>query len=72
VEGVLIDGDPHNAGQSHHTENRNGFVLVLATAHENRKGSRGHHQKDHPEMEVLVYPKSGGDDRKQGKEYGRQ
>ena len=72
VEGILVNRNPYNTGQTQHAENRDEFVFVLATAHENGKGSCGHHQKDHPKMEIFVDPKSGGNNGKEDNENGRK
>jgi len=72
VEGILVNRNPYDTGQTQHAENRNEFVFVLATAHENGKGSCGHHQKDHPKMKVFMYPKSGGNNGQKDNENGRK
>tara|TARA_Y100000994_G_scaffold195746_1_gene165327 strand:- start:86 stop:280 length:195 start_codon:yes stop_codon:yes gene_type:complete len=64
MKGILIDCDKYNEGQARHAKNRDRFVFVLATTHEDRKRSCGHNKKDHPKVKILVDPKGGGDDRK--------
>ena len=72
VKGILVNRNPYDAGQAQHAENRNEFVFVLATAHEHGKGSCGYNQKDHPKMEVFMYPESGGNNGQKDNEDGRQ
>ena len=72
VKGILVNRNPYDTSQAQHAENRNEFVLVLATAHEHGKGSCGNNQKDHPKMEVFMYPKSGGNNGQKDNENGRQ